>query len=99
MPQETTANDYVIRVHDEPSAIDAAAWNALLESQAAPTPFLRHEYLLALHASGSAVAETGWAPRFVTVEAGGTLVAASALYLKSHSYGEYEWLCWSDVFV
>lgn len=71
MPQETTANDYVIRVLDEPAAVDAAAWNTLLESQPAPTPFLRHEYLLALHASGSATGETGWVPRFITVQAGG----------------------------
>ena len=42
--------------------IDAAAWNALLETQDAPTPFMRHEYLLALQRSRSAVPGTGWAP-------------------------------------
>jgi len=99
MPREITAEDYVIRVHDEPAAIDAAAWNALLEAQPSPTPFLRHEYLLALHASSSAVAPTGWAPQFVTVEAAGELVAATALYLKSHSYGEYvfDW-AWANAY-
>ena len=96
---ETFGADDVIRVHDEPAAIDAAAWNALLEIQAAPTPFMRHEYLAALHASGSAVAETGWAPRFVTVHRGSTLHAACAVYLKSHSYGEYvfDW-AWADAY-
>ena len=91
--------DDVIRVHDDPATLDAAAWNALLDAQPAPTPFMRHEYLAALHASGSAVAGTGWAPRFVTVHRGGTLRAACAAYLKSHSYGEYvfDW-AWADAY-
>jgi len=91
--------DDVIRVHDDPAALDAVAWNALLDAQPAPTPFMRHEYLAALHDSGSAVAATGWAPRFVTVHRGGTLRAACAAYLKSHSYGEYvfDW-AWADAY-
>ncbi|MFY9510863.1 MAG: GNAT family N-acetyltransferase [Rubrivivax sp.] len=99
MPQENTADDYVIRVHDDPGAIDGAAWNALLAAQPSPTPFLRHEYLLALHRSGSAVPDTGWAPRFITVETSGSLVGATPLYLKSHSYGEYvfDW-SWADAY-
>ena len=96
---EAREADDVIRVHDDPAALDAAAWNALLAAQQAPTPFMRHEYLAALHASGSAVAATGWAPRFVTVHRGGTLRAACAAYLKSHSYGEYvfDW-AWADAY-
>ena len=91
--------DYVIGVHDDPAAVDAAAWNALLDAQAAPTPFIRHEYLLALHASSSAVPATGWAPRFLTLHRGGVLAAACALYLKAHSYGEYvfDW-AWADAY-
>ena len=50
----------VIRVHQDPAALDAAAWNDLLQAQAAPSPLMRHEYLAALHASGSAVPS----PRF-----------------------------------
>jgi predicted N-acyltransferase len=93
------AKNYVIRAHDDPAAIDAGAWNALLESQDAPTPFLRHEYLAALHCSKSAVAETGWAPAWLTVERDGALLAACALYLKAHSYGEYvfDW-AWADAY-
>ena len=89
----------VIRVHADPAALDAAAWNALLQAQAAPTPFMRHEYLAALHDSGSAVPETGWAPQFLTLHRGGELQAACALYLKSHSYGEYvfDW-AWADAY-
>jgi len=60
---------------------------------------MRHAYLAALHASGSAVPESGWAPQFITLESGGELVAATALYLKSHSYGEYvfDW-AWADAY-
>ncbi len=98
-PIEFTADDYVIGVHEDPTALDAPAWNALLAQQPAPTPFMRHEYLLTLHASGSAVPDTGWAPRFVTLHAHGELQAACALYLKSHSYGEYvfDW-AWADAY-
>ena len=90
---------YVTRVHDDPDEIDAASWNLLLDMQTAPTPFMRHEYLAAVHASGSAVPATGWAPRIVTLQRHGTLAAACALYLKSHSYGEYvfDW-SWADAY-
>ncbi len=96
---KTDAKNYVIQAHDDPSAINATAWNALLESQKVPTPFLRHEYLLALQQSGSAAAETGWVPAWLTIEDGGTLVAACALYLKAHSYGEFvfDW-AWADAY-
>jgi predicted N-acyltransferase len=90
---------YVIGVHDNPARIDADAWNTLLAAQAQPTPFMRHEYLAALHTSGSASPRSGWAPAFLTVERAGQLHAACALYLKSHSYGEYvfDW-AWADAY-
>ena len=96
------SNDYVIRVFDEPGAIDAAQWNELLAAQESGTPFMRHEYLLALHESASAVAATGWVPQFLCVfneDDGETLIAACALYLKEHSYGEYvfDW-AWADAY-
>lgn len=78
-----------LQVLDTPAALDAARWNALLARQPSPTPFMRHEYLLALHASGSAVPHTGWTPRFMLLWAGSELIAACPLYLKSHSFGEY----------
>ena len=96
---EIDSKDYVIQVHDNPASVDAAAWDQLLERQAAPTPFMRHAYLLALHESGSAVPETGWAPQFITLHDKQGLQAACALYLKSHSYGEYvfDW-SWADAY-
>ncbi|HSW07497.1 GNAT family N-acetyltransferase [Aquabacterium sp.] len=89
----------VIRVHDDPGQIDARAWNALLAQQAQPTPFMQHDYLLALHRSGSAVPKTGWLPQFITLHRGDTLIAAAPAYLKSHSYGEYvfDW-AWADAY-
>jgi uncharacterized protein len=88
-----------VRVIDDPSALDATRWNGLLALQDEPSPFLRLEYLAALHASGSAVAETGWAPAWLLVEQDGEWLAAAALYLKTHSYGEYvfDW-AWADAY-
>jgi len=96
---EIDSKDCLIRVHSDPATVDAAAWNRLLDAQALPTPFMRFEYLLAMQASASAVPETGWAPQFITLESAGELRAACALYLKSHSYGEYvfDW-SWADAY-
>lgn len=96
---KNNSNDYVIRVLDSPLAVDAAQWNELLALQPHPTPFMRHEYLAAMHESGSATARTGWAARFVTLWLGDTLHAACALYIKAHSYGEYvfDW-AWANAY-
>ena len=72
--------------------IAAAEWNAVagVGADGAGNPFLAHAFLAALEDSGSATAETGWAPHHVLArEAGGALVGAVPLYLKNHSYGEY----------
>ena len=93
------SKDYVIRVHADPAQIDATQWNTLLGAQAGATPFMRHEYLTALHDSGSANAASGWRPCFIAVRCGEQLVAACPLYLKAHSYGEYvfDW-AWADAY-
>ncbi|QFZ85404.1 GNAT family N-acetyltransferase [Variovorax paradoxus] len=92
-------NDYVIRVLASPSDIDPQAWNALLAAQPEPSPFIRHEYLAAMHDSGSASPERGWTPQFITLWRGDVLEAACALYLKDHSYGEYvfDW-AWANAY-
>ena len=82
-------NDYVIRVLDSPLQVDAAAWDRLLFAQSAPTPFMRHAFLSALHTNGCATTATGWTPRFFLLERQGQLVAACAIYIKSHSQGEF----------
>jgi len=97
--EDFTQAVYVTRVHNAPATLDRQAWNQLLDAQPQPTPFLCHEYLSALHDSGSAVPTTGWAPQFITLHRNGELHAACATYLKSHSYGEYvfDW-AWADAY-
>ena len=92
-----------IRVFDDIAQIDPTAWNALLDAQPSATLFMRHEYLLALQASGSAAPDTGWSARFIGLfernSPGARLLAACPLYLKAHSYGEYvfDW-AWADAY-
>ncbi|MFN3612088.1 GNAT family N-acetyltransferase [Tepidimonas sp.] len=101
-PTSSESADYVTRVVHDPRAVPARAWNALLHAQPdgqACGPFMRHEYLAALHDSGCATAATGWAPHWVTLwsRADGSLIAAAPLYIKTHSYGEYvfDW-AWAE---
>ncbi len=86
---EQVGLDYVIRVLPSVLEVDSAQWNALLATQNDATPFMRHEYLAAMHQSGAARTPTGWTPRLITLWQGDALVGACALYLKAHSYGEY----------
>jgi predicted N-acyltransferase len=92
-------SEWKLRVCKDPGEIDASAWDALVDLQATSTPFVKLAYLRALHDSGSATEETGWAPHFLLLESEGTLVAACPLYLKDHSYGEYvfDW-AWADAY-
>ena len=92
-------SDYVIRVADSPLEVNAADWNSLLAAQPHTSPFMRHEYLAALHDSGSASPATGWMPQFITLWRGDVLLAACALYVKNHSYGEYvfDW-AWANAY-
>ncbi|MCK9515007.1 MAG: GNAT family N-acetyltransferase [Ottowia sp.] len=75
-------------VHDA-GQLDRYQWDALLAVQDRPTPFMRHAYLQALQASGSATQASGWAPRHFALWQGDALVAACPLLLKTHSWGEY----------
>jgi hypothetical protein len=96
---ENGPDDYVTRVFDDPTALDIAAWDALLAQQHAPTPFMQAHYLAALHRSHSAWPRSGWSPRFVTLWRDGELHAAAPAYLKTHSWGEYvfDW-AWADAY-
>lgn len=94
-----SSNDYVTQVLASPLEVNAAEWNALLALQPHASPFMRHEYLAALHESGSAVPATGWTPCFMTLWRGDELHAACPLYHKAHSYGEYvfDW-AWANAY-
>ena len=81
--------------------ICGSAWDACANPSAGPAgqadgesppydPFLSYAFLRALEDSGSAVAETGWAPCHLALEDGaGQVLGVAPLYLKSHSQGEY----------
>jgi predicted N-acyltransferase len=85
-----------VRVAASFADIDAAAWNAL---PGADAPFLRHEFLLALEASGCATPATGWKGCHLLLEDGGRLAGAMPLYLKSHSWGGFVFdFAWADAY-
>ncbi|MEQ1773040.1 MAG: GNAT family N-acetyltransferase [Burkholderiales bacterium] len=75
--------------------IDPQQWNRL----AGGNPFLRHEFLHALHETGCACEKTGWAPRYLVALENNRLTGAMPLYVKSHSRGEYvfDW-AWADAY-
>jgi uncharacterized protein len=78
--------------------IPAGEWDELVMSSPGGSPFLRHGLLSAMVDSGSACAETGWQPHFLTLrDKAGQIKAACPLFIKSHSYGEYvfDW-AWAD---
>jgi predicted N-acyltransferase len=84
-----------ISVASSLEAIDPTEWNGL----ASGNPFLRHEFLHALHETGCAVERKGWAPRFLIARDNGIFTGAMPLYLKAHSRGEYvfDW-AWADAY-
>ena len=72
---------------DKIEKVSADDWNALGGGR---HPFLRHEFLHALEASGCASAETGWQPcHLLLLDNKDRTVGAMPLYLKSHSRGEF----------
>lgn len=88
---ESTALKIITSLSD----IDARDWDACAGGD---NPFISHAFLSALELSGSATAETGWAPHHLVIEGPNKKLAACApLYLKNHSYGEYvfDW-AWAD---
>ncbi|WP_129139065.1 GNAT family N-acetyltransferase [Modicisalibacter coralii] len=85
---------FAIETLNAVEALPATAWNALVP---ADQPFLRHEFLHALEASGAVSPASGWTPRHLAVRLDGVLVALLPRYLKDHSFGEYvfDW-AWAD---
>ena len=72
---------------DRIEEVSAGDWNTLASGS---HPFLRHEYLHALEASGCAAPETGWqACHLLLLNNKNKPVGAMPLYLKSHSRGEF----------
>ena len=75
--------------------INQKEWNDLTKSN----PFLRLEFFQSLEASKSIGGGTGWHPFPAIVIDQGSLVGASPIFLKEHSYGEYvfDW-SWAEAY-
>ena len=96
-----------LRIVTDLAEIDAAAWDDLVARSMQPTPFLKHAFLHALHATGCAAPDSGWTPQFLTLwraantddTACSALAGAVPLYAKMHSYGEYvfDW-AWANAY-
>jgi predicted N-acyltransferase len=86
-----------IRVLPSLAEIPATAWDACANpggasgSSALPyNPFISHDFLRSLEASGSSVGRTGWQPQHLVAEdESGAALGVAPCYLKSHSRGEY----------
>ncbi|HEY4393348.1 MAG TPA: GNAT family N-acetyltransferase [Polyangia bacterium] len=80
------SNIIELEIVDRVTAVAAADWDRLAGDD---DPFLAHAFLAALEASGSVGERAGCQPRIVLARAGGQLVGAVPLYLKTNSYGEF----------
>jgi uncharacterized protein len=91
--------DYRTQVVSNLAGIGAEAWDGLVDVDGEGNVFLRHAFLHALHATKCASSRTGWAPAYLTLWNGATLAAATPLYAKDHSYGEYvfDW-SWAEAY-
>ena len=75
------------------TAVSAPDWDRLAAPEQATgrpiDPFTTHRFLSALEASGSTGGRSGWQARPLVVEEAGLILAASPLYVKTNSQGEY----------
>jgi len=88
------------RLIDSIAEVPAAAWDRLASPAGRElNPFVSHAFLKALEDSNSVCAVAGWRPMHALLEDNGAVVAASPMYLKTHSYGEYVFdHQWADAF-
>ena len=82
-----------LTLHDSLSEIAATDWDAVAAPEQADgrpvDPFTTHRFLAALEDSGSTGPGTGWQARPLALHDNGRLLAATPLYVKTHSQGEY----------
>jgi predicted N-acyltransferase len=91
-----------LRVIERIAEVPAAAWDALVRSDA--SPFVEHAWLDCLEQAKCVGGKTGWLPRHLvlydTSSRGGEseVVAAAPAYLKTNSEGEFvfDW-SWADL--
>ena len=89
-----------IEIRDTLADVLPAQWNALTEDG---NPFLRHEFLHSLDATGCLGEATGWYPRYFllweTESESQDLLAAVPTYAKTNSRGEFvfDW-AWAEAY-
>ncbi len=98
MTQQADGANYCTRIVADLATIGRAEWNALV-AVGGGNPFLRYEFLHALHTTGCASPRSGWEPQYLTLWHGEQLTGAVPLYRKHHSYGEYvfDW-AWANAY-
>jgi predicted N-acyltransferase len=86
-----------IKILDGIDEVEPAAWNRLVASTPEANPFVRHEWLAALEASGCAAPRAGWRAHHLAAYEGNELVGALPLYEKRDSDGDFsrDW-GWAD---
>ena len=86
-----TETQIEISAHPDLSTISEMDWDACaMASDGRPIdPFTTYRFLKALEASGSVGPGSGWQPRYLTAHQGNEMIAATPLYAKGHSQGEY----------
>lgn len=86
-----------ISVVDSLERVDPRQWNRLVKDN---NPFLRHEFLVALERHECVGEASGWQPQHLLLhDERCRLVAASPLYIKHHSHGEFvfDW-SWAEAY-
>ena len=82
-----------LTLHDSLADIPETEWDAVAapeQTEGRPVdPFTTHRFLSALDLSGSTGKGSGWQARPLVLRDHGELLAATPLYVKSHSQGEY----------
>lgn len=93
--------DAVVRLANQVSDIDAAAWDACANPEGRPFhPFVAHGFLKALEDAGCVGRGTGWmAHHLVLANEDGLVTGVAPAYLKGHSQGEYVFdHAWADAY-
>lgn len=86
-----------IQVTQSLATVDPENWNALVSGN---NPFLKHEFLVALERHDCVSQSNGWHPSHILIyDDNNHLIAASPLYIKHHSHGEFvfDW-SWAEAY-
>ncbi|HEY9079109.1 GNAT family N-acetyltransferase [Magnetovibrio sp.] len=81
------SEQFDVSVAERLSGVSPDEWDACAGAE---NPFLSYAFLASLEDAGCVDAKAGWSPRHVLIkDHSGALLAASPLYLKGNSMGEY----------